>query len=61
MNLECYDMTGTTSLTHLHENLEARNIKLSVAEIAEMTIVLNSSKIAGDRSALMAHTYHGNA
>ena len=54
-------MTGTTSLTHLHENLEARNIKLSEAEIAEMNIVLNASKIAGDRSALMAHTYHGNA
>ena len=54
-------MTGTTSLTHLQENLEARNIKLTTAEMEEMNIVLDASKIAGDRSAAMAHTYHGNA
>ena len=54
-------MKGTTSLIHLRENLEARNMKLSAAEMTEINIVLDSSKIAGDRNPFMALTFHGNA
>jgi aryl-alcohol dehydrogenase-like predicted oxidoreductase len=54
-------MAGTTSLIHLRENLEARNIKLTAEEMLEMNSTLDSSKVAGDRNYVMAMTFHGNA
>jgi aryl-alcohol dehydrogenase-like predicted oxidoreductase len=51
---------GTTSILHLEENLAARDIELSEEDMIEINNVFDPEKVAGDRYAHMAMTYHGN-
>lgn len=51
---------GTTSLKHLKENLDARNIILTPEEVQEINNIFTPENIAGDRYAHMAMTFHGN-
>mmetsp|Transcript_5073 Transcript_5073/g.5197 ORF Transcript_5073/g.5197 Transcript_5073/m.5197 type:complete len:333 (+) Transcript_5073:106-1104(+) len=51
---------GTTSLHHLEENLFARNIVLTPSEVLEINAIFIPTKVAGDRYAHMAMTFHGN-
>ena len=71
LHSHCYDISsltffqtdilaGTTSLKHLEENLAARNITLSDAEVQQISDIFEPSKVLGERYAHMAATFHGN-
>jgi hypothetical protein len=55
-----YTRLGTTSLHHLEENLFARKIVLTPSEVREINAIFIPTKVAGDRYAHMAMTFHGN-
>ena len=51
---------GTSSLTHLNENLDALSIRLTKEELQELDDIVRSHEIVGDRYAHMNMTFHGN-
>ena len=51
---------GTTSVAHLDDNLAARAISLTPAELQEINGIFVPNRVAGDRYAHMAMTFHGN-
>lgn len=51
---------GTTSLTHLNENLSAKDITLSDEELSELNTLFAPDASVGGRYAHMALTFHGN-
>lgn len=51
---------GTTNIHHLHENLDARNIKLSSEDLNEIHEILSTHEVKGDRYPHMSLTFRGN-
>lgn len=51
---------GTTQLSHLADNLDSERIALTPADLHEINEVLDRFKVAGNRYAHMAMTFHGN-
>ena len=49
---------GTTSITHLEENLKSRTIELSETEITKLNTAFHNGATAGDRYAHMNMTFH---
>ena len=58
MGPDVIPIPGTTSLTHLAENLKSRSIDLSDNEITQLNTVFNNGATAGDRYAHMNMTFH---
>jgi aryl-alcohol dehydrogenase-like predicted oxidoreductase len=51
---------GTSSSSHLDQNLAALNITLTPEEMAEINAACDPAKVAGDRYPHMNMTFHGN-
>lgn len=51
---------GTTKRDHLHQNLTALNIDLTLEELAEINTILDGNPVRGDRCAHMVTTFHSN-
>lgn len=51
---------GTSSISHLDQNLAAAHVKLTEEELKEITELFPVDKVIGDRYPHMALTFHGN-
>lgn len=58
--LDVIPIPGTTSLSHLADNIESERVVLSAEDLLQIERVLAEHKVAGDRYEHMAITFHAN-
>jgi len=51
---------GTSHISHLEENLKARNIELSLEEVSQINSIFTVESVVGERYLHKHSTYHGN-
>lgn len=51
---------GTSTISHLDNNIDALDVTLTEAELDEINQICDPSKVSGDRYAHAALTFHGH-